>query len=274
MARPDPANAARFWQAPALPGLSLLAADFTRHDYAPHYHDALVVAVTEAGGSEFRSRGRVEEARPAAVLVFNPTEPHSGRMARSPRWRYRSFYLEAAGLDALDAALGVGRRSYFTQNLIQDADLAERFLAAHRAQEEGDGLFGQQALLRAFGALAGRHASAAARPLPVPKDRRLLDRAVALMRARYAEPLSLPAIGTAVGLTSFQLIGLFKRTSGLTPHARLTQIRLEAALRLLKAGQPTAEAATAAGFYDQSAFNRHFKRAYGITPLQYLGAIR
>lgn len=274
MARPDPANAARFWQAPALPGLSLLAADFTRHDYAPHYHDALVVAVTEAGGAEFTSRGYTGEAKPAAVMVFNPTEPHSGRMARSPRWRYRSFYLGAAGLDALDDALGVGRRSYFTANLIGDADLAESFLVAHRTQEAGDGLLGQQSLLQAFGALAARHASAAARPLPAPKDQRLLEQAVALMRARYAQPLSLGAIAATVDLTPFQLIGLFKRTTGLTPHARLTQIRLEAALALLKAGQPTAEAAPAVGFYDQSAFNRHFKRAYGITPLQYLRAVR
>jgi AraC-like DNA-binding protein len=37
-------------------------------------------------------------------------------------------------------------------------------------------------------------------------------------------------------------------------------------------GEAIADAAVAAGFYDQSALCRHFKRAYGITPLQYLKA--
>ena len=79
-------------------GLSCLCADFTDHAYAPHSHDALVVAVTEAGGSEFRSRGEAHEAAASALLVFNPAEPHSGRMARSRRWRYRGLYLDGAAL--------------------------------------------------------------------------------------------------------------------------------------------------------------------------------
>jgi AraC-like DNA-binding protein len=34
------------------------------------------------------------------------------------------------------------------------------------------------------------------------------------------------------------------------------------------------DAAVAAGFYDQSALNRYFKRSYGITPAQYARAAR
>jgi len=45
-----------------------------------------------------------------------------------------------------------------------------------------------------------------------------------------------------------QLIGLFKRTTGLTPHAYLTQIRLGIACRHLRRGLPIAEVAAVAGF--------------------------
>ena len=75
-----------------------------------------------------------------------------------------------------------------------------------------------------------------------------------------------------VGLTTFQLIGLFKRTVGLTPHAYLTQVRLGMACRQLRRSPVLAEVATAVGFYDQSALNKHFKRCYGITPLQFARA--
>ena len=92
------------------------------------------------------------------------------------------------------------------------------------------------------------------------------------MYAEYASDLHLEDLATGVGLTTFQLIGLFKRTVGLTPHAYLTQIRLGMACRRLRRSPALAEAATAVGFYDQSALTKHFKRCYGITPLQFARA--
>src|SRR5690242_2996783 len=44
-------NLTRYWCDPRVPGLSLLDADFTDHDYRPHVHSERVVAVTESGGA-------------------------------------------------------------------------------------------------------------------------------------------------------------------------------------------------------------------------------
>jgi hypothetical protein len=96
LARVDTRNSSRYWKDAHVPGLSCLAADFTSHDYAPHSHDAFVVAVTEDGGSQFKSRGSTEEASASALLVFNPAEPHSGRMGWSRRWQYRGSLSEPA----------------------------------------------------------------------------------------------------------------------------------------------------------------------------------
>ena len=62
MARSDPNNSTEYWWDRHLTGLSLMRADFTTHEYPPHIHEALVVAVTENGGSVVKSRGQVEEA--------------------------------------------------------------------------------------------------------------------------------------------------------------------------------------------------------------------
>lgn len=273
MARRDPHNRTRYWRDPALPGFSLLAADFTTHDYAPHSHDAFVVAVTEVGGAEFRSRGRTEEAQAGRLLVFNPAEPHSGRMGRSRRWRYRSVYVEARAIADLQSALGVEAAPYFLSNVVEDAALIGTFIELHRALDgEGDDLRRHELVIAGFGDLFQRHGDGGGRIAAGPRDRTLLDRAIALMTERHAEGLTLEELGQAVGLTPFQLIGLFNRGTGMTPHAYLTQIRLRVATRHLHAGTSLAEAAVAAGFYDQSALQNHFKRAYGITPLQYLRA--
>lgn len=273
LARIDPRNSSRYWRDPRVPGLSCLVADFTSHDYAPHSHEAFVVAVTEAGGAEFKSRGLSDEATTSTLLVFNPDEPHSGRMGWSRRWRYRGFYLTAPAIELLKAELGLDATAYFCRNTFHDADLIAAFLGLHRTLDEGNDPFEErELLLRSFGTLIRRHASD--QPgLSLPMcDAGKVARVRDIMRARYADELMLEELGTAVGLSPFQLIALFKRATGLTPHAYLTQLRLKAAIRALERGATIAAAAVDAGFYDQSALTRHFKRAYGITPLQWVRA--
>ena len=273
MARVDPRNRTQYWNDPHVAGLSCLCADFADHDYAPHSHEALVVAVTEAGGSEFRSRGEVHEATTAALLVFNPVEPHSGRMARSTRWRYRGFYLTEAALKTVAETVGIDTIPYFTANVFVDADLIAAFLELHQALQQGvDPLLEREKLVASLGALFHRHGASGVRIPTTSRDQRAVARLKAMMCERYQEPITLDEMGRLVDLTPFQLIGLFKRTVGLTPHAYLTQVRLKAAIREMRHGTGLAEAALAAGFYDQSALTTHFKRAYGITPLQWVRA--
>jgi AraC-like DNA-binding protein len=273
MARLDPHNRTRYWCDPAFPGLSLLHADFTTHEYAPHSHDAFVVAVTEAGGSEFKSRGQTLEAKRQRLLVFNPVEPHSGRLARSPRWRYRSLYVGAGALTELQAALGIGFTPYFMSNVFDDPDLIDSFHALHCLLDAGtDPARAREGLVANFGELFRRHGSQRERIPAAPRDRTILDAIVAEMTERHTENVTLEELGAPFALTPFQLIGLFKRGTGLTPHTYLTQLRLRAAIRQMRIGEPICVAAIAAGFYDQSALSYHFKRAYGITPLQYVHA--
>ena len=280
MARSDPCNSSRYWQAPDIAGMSLLHADFTTHEYAPHVHEAVVVAATEIGGSEFKSRGKSGAAHARALLVFNPAEPHSGRMGGSTRWCYRSFYLAEAGIQEVLHLLGTDQARYFTSNVFYDEDLVARFLELHRVLDEkgteaADALLRRELLLRSFGALFQRHGHAQQRvPRQPSNGRAALAPVVALIHDCYAQRLSLEQMGRAAKLTPFQLIGLFNKSFGLTPHAYLTQLRLKVAIRNLRAGQAVAEAAMAAGFYDQSALNNHFKRAFGMTPQQYVRAMR
>jgi AraC-like DNA-binding protein len=270
MPRVDPNNSTEYWWDRHLAGLSLLHADFTTHEYPQHTHDALVIAVTEQGGSIVKSRGELQDATPSTLFVFNPEEPHGGWMGRSERWRYRSLYLTRRALDRVAVELGIDDVPYFTRNTFADSDLIEAFLAMHLAFEDGRDVFRERELLvDSFGTLFRRHGSGRNRIKAPPRDRMLLARAIERMREEYATDLRLEDLAAGVGLTTFQLIGLFKRTVGLTPHAYLTQVRLGMACRHLRHAVTPAEVASAVGFYDQSALNKHFKRCYGITPLQF-----
>jgi len=273
MPRVDPHNSTEYWWDRHLAGLSLLRADFTTHDYPQHTHDALVIAVTEQGGSVVKSRGELQDATPDTLFVFNPEEPHGGWMGRSERWRYRSLYLTRLALDHLAEGLGIDEVPYFVRNTFANPDLIEAFHALHLALEEGGEPFRERELLiGSFGVLFRRHGSGRDRIKPPPRDRVLLARVIERMRAQYQSDLRLEDLAAGANLTIFQLIGLFKRTVGLTPHAYLTQVRLGMACRHLRHTPVLADVAAAVGFYDQSALNKHFKRCYGITPLQFAKA--
>ena len=98
MARPDTKNTTKYWWDKHISGLSLMHADFTCHDFAPHTHDAFVIAVTELGGARIKSRGVTDIARSSGLFVSNREEPQSSWMGDSPRWRYRSMYLTQAAI--------------------------------------------------------------------------------------------------------------------------------------------------------------------------------
>jgi AraC-like DNA-binding protein len=196
-------------------------------------------------------------------------------MGWSHRWQYRSLYLTQAAIDTVAHGLGIDSVPYFTCNLFGDADLIAAFLSLHHALEAGhDALHARELLVGTFGRLFQRHGSGGGRIPAVPRDETAVRTVIDLMKARHTETPHLHDLAAAAGLTEFQLIGLFKRTVGLTPHAYLTQVRLNAACRHLRHGTPPADAAPLCGFYDQSALNKHFKRCYGITPLQFARAAR
>ncbi|WFU17435.1 AraC family transcriptional regulator [Bradyrhizobium sp. CB3481] len=255
--------------------MSLLRADFAAHQFSPHTHDAFVIAVTEGGGAEISSRGIIEAAGPATLFVSNPEERQSARMVEGQRWRYRAFYLTNPAVGAIGQSLCIEATPYFMRNMIGDADLIERFCRLHRSLESGqDDLQADELAIDAFSTLFQRHGSGGGRPERAPQSRVIVRRVIELMQARYAENLGLDELARVAGLTKFQLIGLFKSTVGLTPHAHLVHVRLNAACRLLKRGVPLAECALAAGFCDQSALTRHFRRCYAITPAQFAAAAR
>ncbi len=87
-------------------------------------------------------------------------------------------------------------------------------------------------------------------------------------------PLSIGKIAKADHLSKFHFIRKFKRFSGLTPHRFVLQSRVRKAQQLIENGMPLADVALTAGFFDQSHFTKCFKKAVGLTPLEYKQACR
>lgn len=276
MARSDPHNHSHLWADADIDGLLMMRADFTTHEFAPHVHEELVIAVTERGGSEFRSRGVCEYAEPETVLVFNPDEPHSGKMGWSEQWRYRAFYLGDAVMAQFADDLEVAPRAlpHFLSNKLKDRELCGRLIALHKmAEQHGSIVLKQTELLTALASLFVRHGTPAPKLQSLGNEQSRISKVLQYLSEHYEDNVTLNDLAQLSGMSTFHLIRSFNKAIGLSPHAFLTQVRVRRAREMLETGAPLAEVATAVGLYDQSALNRHFKRVYGVTPGQYAGAI-
>jgi len=276
MARLAAANRCDLWGVAGLPGVVLMRADLTDHEFSPHVHDELVIAVTDQGGAEVDSRGGHDIAEVGTTLAFNPGEPHAGRLGCSTRWRYRAFYFDAQALDRLAADLEMPREALpgFCMNKLNDPGITAALQGLHAATEAEASLLDRQAgLLSAMAELFRRHGSPRPRVRPLGEERSRMARVADYLREHYAEAITLEQLAAVAGMSAFHLARSFKKAIGLPPHVFLTQLRLQQAKRLLARGVGLAEAAAAVGFYDQSALSRHFKKIYGVTPGQYARAV-
>ncbi len=95
-------------------------------------------------------------------------------------------------------------------------------------------------------------------------------RAIRYLLDHYAEPIGVPEIARAAGLSKTVLYERFRADLGQSPGEALIRIRVERARRLLREGAAKVEAvAQACGFGDRVNLHRHFTKHVGMTPAAY-----
>jgi AraC-like DNA-binding protein len=77
------------------------------------------------------------------------------------------------------------------------------------------------------------------------------------------------ALAGEVGWSRRHLAARFREAVGLPPKALARLIRVEHAARRVRAGEPLAEVAYAAGYADQPHFNRDFRELVGCAPTEF-----
>lgn len=88
--------------------------------------------------------------------------------------------------------------------------------------------------------------------------------------AHYMEKLSVAEAARLAAMSQPQFMKTFKRVAGMTLVSYLNHVRLANGSRLLRETSLTiAEIATSVGFWDQSYFDKRFKRAFGQTPKEF-----
>jgi AraC-like DNA-binding protein len=90
---------------------------------------------------------------------------------------------------------------------------------------------------------------------------------------RYAEPLTLDVLAVEVGRSKRHLASVFLRDFRVSVHGYLTQVRLNRALALIRAGEKIEVVSLFVGYRSKKNFYRNFKAHIGVTPIAYRTAL-
>ncbi len=261
---------AKIWRNARLEGVELFRGSYRNYEFARHFHRVPAIGVVDRGSMSSYLRRENHVLGTGTVLLLNPGEIHAPAPAGELGWGLRMFYLE----EKLFTSVSLNFASQplrFRQPFVQDKELASNLFHLHLELEgDGDTLRFESLLLAIFSRLAERHSEAVGNFPEYKSDQARIDLARQYLEAHYKEKIGINDLAKVSALSPSHFLRMFRDTTGLTPHAYLTQFRVEVATALLSSGASFADVAGATGFTDQSHFTKQLKRILGVTPGQYV----
>ena len=264
-------ESAKLWES-HISGVELFQAHLFHHRFGKHFHETYTIGLNDSGQGGFLHQGTSHGATPGQFNLINPGEVHTGQVRSSEGWAFRDIYISVSQVEQLLAQLewhGQGM-PYFSEPVVGDQALQSAFHRLFTALSEPVNQLTQQSLMLGFfSQLFSKYAKPRYSWQATPPETQAISRVRAYLEEHYAENLSINTLAQFVGLSPFYLIRSFHQQMGLPPHSYQRHWQLLQAKQALRSSKPLSDIAVEHGFYDQSHFNRHFKRAFGLTPGQY-----
>jgi len=251
-------------------GVEHIVASFPGRRFPVHAHDSYLIGLTIEGAEQLVQSGREWISRPGDVRLINPFELHEGGATSDDApWRYEALYVPAEMMaNATDGPL-----PRFNRAVVEEPGLADALRRLFETLRASNDPLERQSRFVAFAAGAlGRHAGVETRP--PGKESQAVRQVRDHLQANALSRVTLDQLAAETGLSKFHLLRVFKAATGFTPWQYQAQLRIEAARRMLRAGEPASQVANACGFVDQSHFTRVFKGLLGITPAVYAAGHR
>ncbi|MFC0111507.1 helix-turn-helix domain-containing protein [Kibdelosporangium aridum] len=233
----------------------------------------LIMTVAGRTEMETRTAGRWERQRwtPGKLDVLVPGQDAQRRYRSAVALRTLQVHIPHTTVDRVAGQLA-GRAVDYEQMAASVAagdPVVEHTLRSLETSHAVDDLYAESAAAFLAVHLLTRHGGRAELRGP-NDDQRPVRKAVAVMRERLAEPVTLADIAAEVGLSVYHFIRVFKAATGQTPHRYLTGLRVDEARRLLHDNDLSLERIAArCGFGSAGSFSTTFLRHTGVRPSTY-----
>ncbi|MGK4598374.1 helix-turn-helix domain-containing protein [Amycolatopsis sp. w19] len=231
----------------------------------------LVLPLSGRAVMESRGEGRWNRHEWGRLELAVPGRPLRRRYRGDEAMRSLQVHIPGTTVESVAARLGgraVDHEAMAASVAGGDPLLDELVRAVGNAREDDD-LYAESAAAFLTVHLLTRHARKPGPPSAGREDDRVRA-AVAMMRDRLADPLSVAEIAGEVHLSVYHFIRVFKEKTGETPHRFLGRLRIEEARRLLRSTDlPIAAIAGRCGFATPGALSAAFLKHTGSRPSEY-----
>ncbi|GAU68743.1 putative AraC family transcriptional regulator [Streptomyces sp. NBRC 110611] len=228
-----------------------------------HTHASWTLLIVDDGMVRYELDRHEHGALDQMVTLLPPHVPHNGRSVTPTGFRKRVLYLDSSQLE--ESLIGLAVDS----PVLEDPLLRRRIHLLHQSLEHaGDALEAETRLALVSERLRD-HLRGRVEDRGPARNAAIAYRLRDLLDAKFVEGVSLQEASETLHVHPAHLVRVFSREFDMGPHQYLTSRRIDLARRLLLGGMSPRLVAAATGFYDQSHFNRHFKRTLGTSPGRY-----
>ena len=235
-----------------------------------HFHEFYVIGFIEGGCRHLWCKGREYDLSKGDLILFNPRDNHYCAPMNGELLDYRALNIPVDIMKKATVDItGQEFTPCFTQNVVYQCDITASLADTYQAIVESAGPFEKE---EAFFFLLEQVLKEYSAPFeemnPFCEDE-AIRRVCEYLDTHFAENITLEELTDLIHLSKSWLIHSFTRQTGVSPYRYLQSVRIEKAKSLLEQSTPLIEAASQAGFTDQSHFTRFFKDFTGLTPKQY-----
>lgn len=250
------------------PSVNLISGHFQSFEFDRHYHLDYHFGLIVEGCQTFISQGERQHVGPGELVIMPPDVLHDGRAMEANGYTTHVFSVEPDWFTALEENASSENTFIFPHKVIQDPVVFHSLSQAYFALSKGDlSQLARDCLpYEGFSPLINRYGQSQAFKTTYSLGKNDLQSLREFLLAHLAEPVSLQQLADLCDLSPSQFQRQFKAKVGMTPYAWFTRLRLEQAMKLLKANHSGTEVALQVGFYDQAHFSKAFKHSFGVSP--------
>jgi AraC family transcriptional regulator len=228
-----------------------------------HEHEEAICCMALDIGCAEVYLGQTREVKPLALDFLPPYHSHALKFD-GPSVRAFSVDFTAGLVDRLREYSRALVPSLYARGSLATLLFARVYKEFHEEDEESP-LAIEGLIFELLAEVSRRQSDKGVRPMP-----RWLAQTKELLHAHFHEQLRLAAIADTVGVHQIHLAREFRKYCGCTVGDYVRKLRIDFATeQLSKTDKPLVAIAVAAGFSDQSHFNRTFKQLMNMTPSEY-----
>jgi AraC-type DNA-binding domain-containing proteins len=235
--------------------------------YKDHLHEELSIGFIQKGATNLNVNGKEYYIKAKEATVIYPFASHICQPVDLTNWEFTMIYINKDFykniLDGMDEAHFMGIKKLNDEEYKKVNDMIATIKGNETLIEKEEKII--SVLVDIFINCDIN--------IDVVKDKQI-EEIRKYIEINFLEQLKLDDIEMHFGLNKFGIIRSFKNRYNTTPAAYQLQLRVNYAKHLIMENRNLVQVALNSGFYDQAHFTKEFKKAYAITPKQYLKSIK